>query len=173
MKQFNWKHVVVLLLAMPFLNQLAGYLGRSEAQHLVEKTRSPQTTTQEIKVVVTSQNAEGATQQNLDINFLNNLEAYTVERVKVNTNKERALLGLAPIQSVITSEALYVWGGSRKLAVIRLRESDDSNSVFIAGIIGDEFTRIVCVGDMRETISITSGVCAKRIEEVFGIKIGA
>lgn len=172
MKQFSWKHVVVLLVAMLFVNQLAGYLGRSEAQRQVEEVRSPQTTKQEIKVVVTSENSAGATQQNFDINFLNNLEAYTVERVKVNTNKALASQGLEPLQSDISSEAMYVWGGSRKLAVIRLKQPGGSNSVFIAGIIGDEFTRIACVGDVTEAISITSGVCAERIEEVFGTKIG-
>lgn len=173
MKQFSWKHVVVLLLAIPLVNQLAGYLGRSEAQRQIEEIRSPQTTKQEIKVVVTSQNSEGATQQNFDINFLSNLEAYTVERVKANTNKALASQGLEPLQSDITSEAMYVWGGSRKLAVIRLRQPGGSNSIFISGIIGDEFTRIACVSDVIESISITSGVCAEKIEEVFGSKIGA
>ena len=174
MKQFGWKHVVVLLLAMPFVNQLAGYLGRSEAQRSVEieKKLPPPTAQQKIKVVVTSQNSDGATQQDFDINFLNNLEAYTVERLKVNTNKARATQGLAPLQSDITSEAMYVWSGPRKLAVIRFRFPDGSNSVFISGIIGDEFTRIGCIGDPVETISIATGVCAKKVEEVFGAKIG-
>jgi len=59
MKQFSWKHVVVLLLAIPLVNQLAGYLGRSEAQRQVEEIRSPQTTKQEIKVVVTAKTQKG------------------------------------------------------------------------------------------------------------------
>ena len=73
MKQWNWKHIILFLLAIPVVNHFAGYLGKSAAQHVNERevARAPQpSTNQEIRVVVSSQDPEGATQQNFDLNFL-------------------------------------------------------------------------------------------------------
>ena len=138
MKQWNWKHIILFLLAIPVVNHFAGYLGKSAAQHVNEReaaSSSQPSANQEIRVVISSQDSEGATQQNFDLNFLKNLEAYTVERVKIKTN--------AAVQ--FTSEATYVESGPMKLAVIRLRASEGSNQVFIAGIVGNELKRVACV----------------------------
>jgi hypothetical protein len=125
MKQFNWKYVVLALLAIPVINQLAGYLGKSAAQQVNEREalRAPQQVAKEdVRVLVSTQDAEGATKENLDLTFLKNLEAYTVERVKA---KIRELPNSPHID--ITSEANYIESGPIKLAVIRLRASDGSN----------------------------------------------
>ena len=71
MKQWNWKHIILFLLAIPVVNHFAGYLGKSAAQHVNEREAAsvPQpSATQEIRVVVSSQDSEGATQQNFDLN---------------------------------------------------------------------------------------------------------
>ena len=175
MKQWNWKHIILFLLAIPVVNHFAGYLGKSAAQHVNEReaASAPQPSAiQEIRVVVSSQDSEGATQQNFDLNFLKNLEAYTVERVKVKTKEYLVSQGHPNADVNFTSEATYVESGPMKLAVIRLRASEGSNQVFIAGIIGKELKRIACVRNSTETIPISYGVCAEKINEVFGVKIG-
>jgi hypothetical protein len=171
MKQFDWKYLALFVLAIPVFNQLAGDFGRSVAQHANEKEAlsSPaQASDQGIRIIVSSQDAEGVTQQNLDINFLKNLEAYTVERVKA---KIRELPNSPYID--ITSEATYVESGSMKFAVIRLRGSDDSNQIIVHGIIGKELKRVACLRKSTEAIPISYGECAEKIKEVFGTKIGA
>lgn len=176
MKQFNWKHLVLLVLAIPVVNQLAGYLGKSAAQHVNEReavSLPPKTSNQEIRVVVSSQDSEGVTQQNFDMNFLKNLGAYTVQRVKVKAKEFLESQGHPNAQLDISSEATYVESGPMKLAVIRLRGSDGSNQVFVAGIIGNELKRVTCVRNSTETIPISYGVCAEKIKEVFGTRIGA
>lgn len=107
------------------------------------------------------------------MNFLKNLEAYTVERVKVKTKEYLVSQGHPNADVHFTSEATYVESGPVKLAVIRLRASEGSNQVFIAGIIGNELKRVACVRNSTETIPISYGVCAEKIKEVFGTKIGA
>ena len=37
MKQFDWKYLVLFILAIPVVNQLASYLGTSAAQHANER----------------------------------------------------------------------------------------------------------------------------------------
>ena len=176
MKQWNWKHIILFFLAIPVVNHFAGHLGKSAAQHVNDReaASAPQpTANQEIRVVVSSQDSEGATQQNFDLNFLKNLEAYTVERVKVKTKENLASKGHPNADVSFTSEAIYIENGPMKLAVIRLRASEGSNQVFIAGIIGNELKRIACVRNSTETIPMSYGVCAEKIKEVFGTKIGS
>ena len=175
MKQWNWKYIILFLLAIPVVNQVAGYLGRSAAQHVNEREAAsapPLSANQEIRVVVSGQDSEGATQQNFDLNFLKTMEAYTIERVKIKTKEYLASQGYQNAEVHFTSEATYVESGPVKLAVIRLRASEGSNQVLIAGIIGNELKRIVCVRNSTETIPISYGVCAEKINEVFGVKIG-
>ena len=171
MKKFDWKYLVLVVLAIPVVNQLAGYLGQSAAQHVNEKEtlRVPQQAAKEdVRVLVSSQDAEGVTKEKFDLDFLKNLEAYTLERVKI---KIRELPNSPQID--ITSEATYVESGSQKLAVIRLRGSDGSNQVFVAGIVGKELKRVTCLRNSTETVPISYGACGDKIEEVFGARIGS
>lgn len=176
MKHWNWKHIILFVLATPVVNHLAGYIGRSAAQQVNEReaTSAPQhSPNQEIRVVVSSQDSEWATQQNFNLNFLKNLETYTVERVKIKTKEYLASQGYPNTNVDFTSDATYIESGSMKLAVIRLRASEGSNQVFIAGIIGNELKKVACLRNSTETIPISYGVCSDKIKEVFGVKIGA
>lgn len=171
MKQFDWKYLILFVLAIPLVNQLVSYVGTSTAQHVNEKeavSTSAQAADQSIRAIASSQAAEGVTQKNLDITFLKNLEAYTVERIKTKVRE----LPNSP-QIVITSEATYVESGSMKFAVIRLIGSDNSNQVLVHGIVGNELKRVACLRNSTETIPISYGICADKIKEVFGTNIGA
>jgi hypothetical protein len=170
MKKFDWKYLVLFVLAIPVVNQLASYLGTSAAQHVNEReavSRSAQAADRNIRVIASSQDAQGVTQKNFIMSFLWNLEAYTVERIKTKIRE----LPNSP-QVDITSEANYVESGPMKLAVIRIRGSDNSNQIFIHGIVGNELKRVACFRNSTEAIPISYGVCADKINEVFGAKIG-
>jgi len=39
MKQIDWKYIVLFILAIPVVNQLGDYLGKSSAQHINEKVK--------------------------------------------------------------------------------------------------------------------------------------
>lgn len=175
MKQWNWKNITLFILAIPVVNYLAGYLGRSAAQQVDARgvASIPQSNSnQEIQLVVSSQDSEGVTQQNFDLNFLKNLEVYTVERVKLKAKEYLASQGLPNTNVDFTSEAAYVESGSIKIAVIRLT-SEGSNQVLITGIVGNELKRVACIRNSTETIPISYGVCSDKIKEVFGIEVGA
>ncbi|MBI2359677.1 MAG: hypothetical protein HYV04_12385 [Deltaproteobacteria bacterium] len=148
LKQLNWKHFALLVLAM-----------RS----------SLRVSDQQVQVVVSSQDADGITQEDMSIDFLKNLEAYTVERFKVRTAESLASQGYADLRVEVNSEATYVESGPIKLAVIRLRSSGDLNQVFIAGIVGKELKRVGCVrSSPGSLIPISYGACGEKIKEVFG-----
>jgi hypothetical protein len=73
MKRLNWKHVLLLVVAIPVVNQGAGYLGRSAAQRANQReslTSAAPGISQDIRVAVSSQDAEGVTQEHFDLAFL-------------------------------------------------------------------------------------------------------
>lgn len=175
MTRFNWKHLVLLLLTIPVIGQIAAYLGRNLADHeggreAPAAISQPRDTT--VRVVVSSHDAEGVTQRDLDLPFLKNLEAFTVERTKLRGEEYLSSQGHPKPHLDVSSEATYVESGRIKLAVIRFRPSDGSFGVLIAGIVGNEFKRVTCIRKSSESIPISYGVCGDKIMDVFGIKIG-
>lgn len=175
MKQLNWKYLVLIVLAILLAKPIGSYLGKIAAQHTNKRdslNSPPHDVKNEIRVVVFSQDAEGVTQQDLDLVFLKNFETYTIERVKLNAKKYLTSQGYPNANLDIISEATYVESGTRKLAIIRLRYLNDSNQVFIAGIIDNELKRIACISGTQLTIPITYGVCGEKIKKVFGTMIG-
>ena len=164
MSKFNWKYLFLIVLLIPAANYFAGFLGRSAAERVNAKEvagSAKQSSSEEIRVVVSSQDAEGLTRRNFDMTFLKNLEAYTVAGVKTKSKEYFASQGHPNTEMNFTSEANYVESGQTKFAVIRLRGSDGSKVVSIAGIIGKEFKRVTCVRNSGETIPISYGVCGQ------------
>ena len=175
MKNLTWKSILLFIAAFFVVNYLGGYLGRTAADKVnATEDKSAQHSTgssQEIRTIVSSQDNEGITQEQMDIDFLKKLEAYTRERSKVKAKQYLASVGQANAPVEMTSEATYVQSGHVKLAVIRLRSTGASN-ILIAGIVGKEFKRLLCQRESAEAIPITYGVCGGKIVETFGVRIG-
>lgn len=175
MERWNWKHVVLIILAIPLVNYVAGNLGESagrQASRSASDLRAQDTSKAEIQAIVSSQAADGITQEHFGPAFLKNFEEYTVERFKVKARELLAAQGLANSELDVTAESVYVEVEPMKLAVVRLKTSIGTHSVMIAGIVGTELKRIVCLANTAKPIPISYGKCAEKIEEVFGITIG-
>lgn len=142
----------------------------------LDASRSVQQASPEIQVILASQDADGITQDRMDMVFLKNLEAWTVERFKLRAGEFFASQGRpdAPLAD-ITSEATYVETGPTKLAVIRLRSSAGSSQVFglfVTGVVGTQLKRVACVRNSPGTIPLSYGPCGEKVTEVFGAKLG-
>lgn len=129
-----------------------------------------------IDVVASVQDAQGATQQDFDLDFLKALEAYTLERYRAKSKEVveyRRSQGEQIDDVDFESEAIYVESGKMKLAVIRFDATEGSNTVVIVGIVGNELRRIACSRNSTERVPLSYGNCAEKIHEVFGVRIGA
>jgi hypothetical protein len=171
MSKFKWKYLLLIVALIPIVKYGAAYLGKNAAEsvnHRESATSTQQPT--DIRVVVSSQDAQGVTQNNMDINFLKNLEDYTVTRLKQKTKEILVARGLQGDEPNITSEAVYVGDGKNKLAVIRVKSNPGPYSLFITGIVGNELRRITCLSS--EPIPISYGACGEKVQEVFGFAIG-
>ena len=175
MKNLTWKSILLFIAAFFVVKYVGGYLGRATAERVnateAKSARQSTGSSQKIRTIVSSQDNEGITQEQMDIDFLKKLEAYTRERYKVKAKEYLVSVGQANTPVEMTSEATYVQSGHVKLAVIRLR-STGARNIFIAGIVGKEFTRVLCQRESEEAIPITYGVCGDKIAEKFGVRIG-
>ena len=175
MEKIHWKAILLLLVAVPFVNFLARHLGQSTGEQIninEAKVARASPANRELIVLVSSQDSEGITQDRMDIDFLKHLEAYTLERVKANTREYRASKGLADLADLsgeITSDPIYAQIGPRKVGVIRIG-SAGLRSVFVVGIVGREMKRVTCVRESEMAIPISYGPCGDKVEEVFGVR---
>lgn len=173
-KPMTWKFVLTLLIGIPIVNIVAGQIGKTAAERVNEReasARRASVASPAIRTLVSSQDAEGVTQDQMDLNFLKNLEAYTVERATVKANEHLAAAGYPNASVHYTSEATYVESGTMKLALIRMN-AQGARQIFIAGIVGKELKRVLCLRESEEAIPVASGPCADKIREVFGVSFG-
>ena len=171
--EHNWKKILFfIVLVIPATNQIADYFGKKNS---VNKdgaiNTSDQTSNEHIRVVVSSQNSEGHTQNDFDMSFLKNLEHEVNERNN-KAFKSSQTNNNSNTDFHFTSESNYIESDTKKLAVVRLKVLEGLNEVVITGIIGNEFKTITCVLESKESIPITSGICGEKITEVFGMHIG-
>lgn len=174
MKNLRWKVVVLLLLAIPIVNFVGGRIGQRAAEVVNAREAAVVRSAPahaSIRTVSSSQDAEGVTQEQMSIEFLRNFENYTVERAKVKAKEYLASIGRPNDQVSLSSEATYVQSGAVKLAVLRISDPA-SRQVLIAGIVGRELRRVVCVRESVADIPISYGACAEKVKEVFGVTIG-
>lgn len=177
MREIYQKNFVLLAAIFLVLTYIGNNLESGETKHTSPNKAQPLKRTEsapseEIQIVVSKQDAQGVTPQQMDLNFLKNLELYILERTKIKTKEYLTEKGYPDEKLDINSEATFVETGSLKFAVIRLKGSDFSNSVMVVGIIGNELKRVLCARNSGGIIPITYGVCADKIKEVFGRKIG-
>jgi len=175
MKQWNWKHFVLFLLAIPVLNYIASNLGESAGRRDSNSAASDsvkQSKDAPIQTIVSTQDSEGITQENLNLTFLKNFEEYSLGRFKVKLEEFSQGQGASKNNIEVKSEAVYVEVGVKKLAVIRFHTSANTHQVMIAGIVGNELKRITCFRNSNQTVPISYGACADKIEEIFGVRVG-
>lgn len=174
MKNMTWKSVLLLVIAISIVNIVAGHLGGKAAETENERkarSGSSATANASIRTLVSSQDAEGVTQEQLDLDALKNLESYTVQRATIKAKEHLASAGYPNSEVHYTSEAIYVESGSMKLAVIRLK-ARGTRQVLIVGIVGEELKRVLCQREAEEAIPLSYGPCSEKIREVFGVTLG-
>lgn len=176
MKQLGIKSFLIFLLILFAIVPLQSHFKSDESQlkniNVVTET-SPKSGDKGIKIIVSSQDSEGLTVNNFDLSFLRYFENTTLDGVKRKAKEHYSSLGVTAPIIEFSSEANYVESGPMKLAVVRLSSSDGARQVFIAGLVGKEFKRVLCVRNTTESIPITYGECAEKIKEVFGVIIGS
>jgi len=117
-----------------------------------------------------SENADGATQNDFNIDMLNYLESHTKNKIKEKMDAYLKAQGIKNPKYQINSSAVYMNVQNMKLAVVRL-SIEKTNQVHIFGIKGKELIRVACTSETQETIPISYGVCGDKINQAYGVKV--
>jgi hypothetical protein len=175
-KKLTWALGLVLLTGIAVVNSVRGQSGKPAAEHLNARAAVGQPAVAvetPIRALVSSQDAEGVTQAQMNLAFLKKFESYIVERITIKKTRESLAAAGYPDASVhFTSEATYVESGRTKLAFIRM-SGQHSRSIVVAGIVGPELKRVLCIRESDVPIPVTRGACRDKIHEVFGVWLGS
>lgn len=133
-------------------------------------------TTKEIRpvtVAVTTQDAEGVTESELDGESLKGLETWMVQTMLQKGRNSYASMGYNPndFKPSVDRNSVYMSVGGKKLAVIKITLDNSVKSVAIIGIMGNELQRITCLRGSNHDIPVWSGACGEKIEEIFSLSI--
>jgi hypothetical protein len=130
-------------------------------------------TTPPIIAVITIQDTEGTSENDLSIDALENLEQIIVAITLKKARAWYAELGGDPktFHPHIDSNAVYVEIGGKKLAVVRINVENRVRSIAVMGFRGKEFVRVTCLRESNDEILLFRGTCADKVKEAFGVSL--
>jgi hypothetical protein len=131
-----------------------------------------------IKVIVTIQEGQGMTEDNLNTEMLHFVESWTKNKVIESSIKSMEAQGykFGDYNSDVDSTSYYLDASGKRLGVIKVSSILKSNrklgmkAVRVFGIVGNNIHTVGCIRGNLEEIPITFGECGNKIEEVFSIK---
>jgi hypothetical protein len=172
MQDIGWKKFLLVAVAVTVGANLAGkFLGRIASDRESQRAAGPITIPQ-LQVVSSSQSADGVTEQDLSPQLAEGIARHGVSRITAKLEAMAKQSGLELPTPRIHSESTVIQTKGRKLAIIRYEINAATRAVEIIGISGSLLNRVMCTRDSLDEILITSGPCADKIHEVFGVKIG-
>ena len=114
------KKYIFIVLFLGILSVLAILNQYSEAQ-----TYKSTQVNENIQTAISSQDAEGMTQQNMNIDFLENLENYIRKQTEIKAQAFLDANGMHKKKVVVKAEGVYIETGGQKLAVIRVSDQGE------------------------------------------------
>lgn len=130
-----------------------------------------QSSNSDISVYVSSQDAQGISQASMNLTFLKLMESYVLERTRIKANEYLASIGKSQQQVNLTSQATYLESGPKKVMVIRITDQSGMTNVTVAGLVGAELKRVLCIKATPGSPPISYGPCGEKISEVFGVRL--
>ena len=135
--------------------------GSSEARLVADNSR--------VQTVVSREPSGGAVDADLDQRVLKEIEQRTLVSFRKGMIQELTRRGKTLSSERLSADSVYVEKSGRKLAVTKLRADGLTLGVQIAGLVNDEFVRLMCVTNEPKEIEIVTGPCAAATKETFGI----
>jgi hypothetical protein len=124
----------------------------------------------EIIVFTGSENSDGVTQNDFDMQMLSAIELQTKTKVKEKMIAYLSSEGLKGSKFDVIASSVYVNVQGVKLAVVKLK-IESTNQVHIYGIRGAELLRVACVRKTSESIPLSYGKCGDAVKKVYGVDI--
>lgn len=172
----NYKIALALFLFFFVLMPLGRWYGEmrskqdSNKQGSTEQSSNKQVVDRN-KVIVSTQSAEGLTNENFNYEILEKIEKRMVDRMSVLTKQVYEKNGDFKSKPNITAESVLLKANGKNISVTRLKDSGINYGAAIHGVAGNEFVRILCLSNNGEETKVSYGECATEIFNAFGVKL--
>jgi len=134
-------------------------------------------TLDQVVVFTTLQDAEGATEEDFNVEELNKLELWS-KLLAIEKGSKIYATGNVPakLTDIPDVDAMYVTVGGKKLAVIKMTlypPNDSGKSIFkmvrIIGFTDKGLESVLCGREGNQDVPVWSGACGGKIQEIFGV----
>ena len=172
----NSKIIMALLLFFFVLVPIGRWYGEMKREQNSNSTSPAQQgfskqTADRNKVIVSTQSAEGLTNEAFNYEIFEKIEKHMVERMSVLTKQVYEKNGDFKSKPNITAESVLLKSNGKNISITRLKDNGINYGVAIQGVVGNEFIRILCLSDNGQEIKVSYGECATEIFNVFGVKL--
>lgn len=172
MQGVDWKKFILVVAALWLMGTITNNYYASRDRIAAQPHPIAQIVAPELRVISSSQSADGVTEKDLTPQLADAMGKYGVERL---TAKMGAMAKQAGVTATpkISSEPTVIQTQGKKLVVIRYLFNDSARGIEIIGISGLNLDRVMCTRESLDEILIASGACAQKIQEIYGVKIGS
>ncbi len=155
---------------------LAQFLGRDLAEQQNDREAASQkiavaSVGQETRVLVSRQDSEGISNDQINVEGANAIGEYSLQRMKDHTQKILNEMGSSDSVDRMTQGTVLVPNDGLNLIVTRFSIGEVNNSLQVAAIKGSELVRVMCIaprGDMSVTLV---GKCADNLKAQFNFEM--
>jgi hypothetical protein len=170
------KQWVAMALGMLIIVPTAQHLGRTlgeqqDSQSSVAHKVPFKSVGQETRVLVSRQDAEGVTNDQIDVEVADAIGAYSLQRMKFHMKTILDEMGSSDSVDTMTEGTVLVPNDGLNLVVTRFSIGEVTHSVQVAAIKGNELVRVGCISP-RGDIGVTlAGKCAAALKEHFNFDV--
>lgn len=166
-----WKKFLLAAAAFILIgNLLANYFQQRDRKHT--RTTALTGSSPELRVVSSTQSADGVTNADLTPQLVSALEMHGAGRIAAKLEAMAQQTGTPAPPPQIKSESVVIESQGKRLAVIRYEINATSRAVEVLGISGPNLDRVMCARESLEEILLTTGECAQKVKAVHGVTIG-
>lgn len=173
MQGVEWKRFALAAIAIIVIGNLANKYFDRRDQLATEQPQSIQATNPELRILASSQSADGVEDTDFTPQLADEMAKYGVGRL---TSKMEAIHNKAggkfpPPQ--IWANATVVNANGKTLVIVRYEINAAAKAVEVLGVSGPNLDRVMCTRESMEEILITSGPCAQKLLEIHGVRLGS
>lgn len=167
----NSKIAMALFLFFFVLVPFGRWYGEMKSKQDPTEQGSSKQTVDRNKVIVSTQSAEGLTNESFNYEVLEKIEKYMVDRMSVLTKQVYEKNGDFKSKSNITAESVLLKANGKNISVTRLKDNGINYGAVIHGVVGNELIRILCLSNNGEEAKVSYGECSTEIFNAFGVKL--
>lgn len=160
----------LVLASLLGFGQLYGAKVDRQAEATAQQNNPIDPVPQQVTVLVSRQDGQGATEADMGPAFLEKLETYTASRMEELGNAAVAE-GRAKSETLISTSSVYIEADGKRLAVLRFLANRSGEQLMIVGFAGSELVRVLCRDASGKRVPLAAGDCHDKVREIYGVSI--